>query len=87
MKMFGVKKIIGLIVLGSLKFEIKSGDFVVCDQFVDRIWGRKDIFFEGFEVRYIFAVKLYCEYLRKIVIEFVKEFGIIVYEKGIVVVI
>ncbi|WAM32820.1 S-methyl-5'-thioadenosine phosphorylase [Caldicellulosiruptor morganii] len=87
MKMLGVKKIIGPTASGSLKPEIKPGDFVVCDQFVDRTWGRKDTFFEGPEVKHISAAKPYCEYLRKIAIESAKELGITVHEKGTVVVI
>ncbi|MFZ5351135.1 MAG: MTAP family purine nucleoside phosphorylase, partial [Bacillota bacterium] len=40
MKQLGVKFIIGPTASGSLQANIKPGDFVVTDQFVDRTWGR-----------------------------------------------
>src|ERR1019366_4213030 len=32
---------------GSLQVEVEPGDFVVCDQFVDRTNGRADTFYDG----------------------------------------
>lgn len=87
MYMLGIKKIIAPTASGSLKPEIKPGDFVVCDQFIDRTWGRKDTFFEGPEVKHISAAKPYCNYLRNIAIESARELNINVHEKGTVVVI
>src|SRR5690606_28797420 len=46
MKELGVHSIIGPCAAGSLKKEIRPGDFVVSDQFVHRTWGRADTFFE-----------------------------------------
>ena len=43
----GVKAVISPCAAGSLQAHVKPGDFVVCDQFVDRTNGRKDTFFEG----------------------------------------
>ncbi|MEZ0536057.1 S-methyl-5'-thioadenosine phosphorylase [Caldicellulosiruptoraceae bacterium PP1] len=87
MHMLGVKKIIAPTASGSLKPEIKPGDFVVCDQFVDRTWGRQDTFFEGPEVKHVSAAKPYCEYLRQIAINSAKDLKINIHEKGTVVVI
>lgn len=87
MHMLEVKKIIAPTASGSLKPEIKPGDFVVCDQFVDRTWGRQDTFFEGPEVKHISAAKPYCEYLRQIAISSAKDLKIDIHEKGTVVVI
>jgi 5'-methylthioadenosine phosphorylase len=42
----GVKAVISPCAAGSLQAHVKPGDFVVCDQFVDRTNGRKDTFFE-----------------------------------------
>lgn len=44
MKELGVTRIIGPNACGSLQAHVKPGDFVICDQFVDRTWGRKDTF-------------------------------------------
>ncbi len=47
MKELGVKRILGPCAAGSLQPHVKPGDFVICDQFVNRTWGRDDTFFEG----------------------------------------
>lgn len=87
MKQLGVKWIIGPTASGSLQPAIKPGDFVVCDQFVDRTWGRNDTFFEGPEVKHPSAAYPYCPSLRKLAIEAGKSLGITIHEKGTVVVI
>lgn len=87
MKQLGVKKIIAPTASGSLQAEIKPGDFVVCDQFVDRTWGRKDTYFDGPETKHVSAAHPYCPSLRKIAIETGKSMGIGIHEKGTVVVI
>lgn len=87
MKLLGVKRIIAATASGSLQPEIKPGDFVVCDQFVDRTWGRKDTYYEGPEVRHISPAHPYCSELRKLAVEVGKSLGITIHEKGTVVVI
>ncbi len=47
MKQLGVKYIFGPCAAGSLQPHIKPGQFVICDQFVDRTSGRKDTFYDG----------------------------------------
>jgi 5'-methylthioadenosine phosphorylase len=87
MKQLGVKYIIGPTASGSLQEHIKPGDFVVCDQFVDRTWGRKDTYFEGPETRHVSPAEPYDEGLRKLAIEVCEEMGVTVHKKGTVVVI
>lgn len=89
MKQLGVKKILAPTASGSLIKNIKPGDFVICDQFVDRTWGREDTFFDGIssEVKHISSAHPYCSELRKLAIEAGKEQGITIHEKGTVVVI
>ena len=87
MKQLGVTGIIGPTASGSLRADIKPGDFVICDQFVDRTWGRKDTYFDGPETRHISAAHPYCPELRKLAIETGKSLGITTHEKGTVVVI
>src|SRR5947208_5967250 len=43
----GVSRIIGPCAAGSLQPSIRPGDFVICDQFVDRTSGRSDTYYEG----------------------------------------
>ncbi len=87
MKELGVKKIIGPTASGSLRADIKPGDFVVCDQFIDRTTGRKDTYFDGPKVTHPSSAYPYCSYLRKLAYETGKEIGINIHERGTVVVI
>ena len=47
MRELGVRRIIGPNASGALKAELELGEFVVCDQFVDRTTGRADTFYDG----------------------------------------
>jgi 5'-methylthioadenosine phosphorylase len=87
MKDLGVTKILAPTASGSLQPHIAPGDFVICDQFVDRTTGREDTFFNGPEVRHISSGHPYCPVLRQIAITSAKNQGITVHEKGTVVVI
>lgn len=87
MKKLGATKILAPTASGSLKPEIKPGDFVICDQFVDRTTGRKDTFFDGPVTKHISPAHPYCSELRQIAINTGKDLGITTHEKGTVVVI
>ena len=87
MKQLGVTRIISPCAAGSLQAHIKPGDFVICDQFVDRTSGRKDTFFDGPIVTHISTAEPYCPEMRKIAIASAKKQGISVHETGTVVVI
>jgi 5'-methylthioadenosine phosphorylase len=60
---------------------------VICDQFVDRTSGRKDTFFDGPVTTHVGMAEPYCPVLRKIAVETARQMGIVVHEKGTVVVI
>ena len=47
MREVGVRRLIGPCASGALRADLRLGEFVVCDQFVDRTWGRPDTFYEG----------------------------------------
>ncbi|MDR7544639.1 MAG: MTAP family purine nucleoside phosphorylase, partial [Armatimonadota bacterium] len=47
MKQLGVIRILAPNAAGSLHPHIRPGDFVICDQLVDRTSGRRDTFFDG----------------------------------------
>lgn len=87
MKMLGVKAIIAPTASGSLQAYIKPGEFVVCDQFVDRTWGRKDTYFEGPVTKHISPAEPYDEKLRALAIKVCQEQGVKVHKRGTVVVI
>lgn len=87
MKKLGVTRIIGPAAVGSLQASIKPGDFVVCDQFVDRTSGRIDTFYDGPVTTHIMGANPYCEDLRCLAIESIDVKGIPVHDKGTVVII
>ncbi|MCD6216974.1 S-methyl-5'-thioadenosine phosphorylase [bacterium] len=83
----GVRMVIGPCASGSLQPNIKPGDFLICDQFVDRTTGRKDTFYNGPITTHLSMSDPYCPELRKVAIEVSKEQGIVVHDSGTVVVI
>jgi 5'-methylthioadenosine phosphorylase len=87
MKELGVRRIIGPNASGALKAELELGEFVVCDQFVDRTHGRNDTFYEGPETTHVSAADPYCPELRGILVETARELGIPVRDGGTVVVV
>ncbi|MDI6843515.1 MAG: S-methyl-5'-thioadenosine phosphorylase [Anaerosomatales bacterium] len=87
MKLLGVSRIIGPNACGSLQPHVKPGDFVICDQFVDRTWGRKDTFYDGPTTTHVSSADPYCPTMRQIAVEKARELGITVHERGTVVVI
>jgi 5'-methylthioadenosine phosphorylase len=70
-----------------LQAEVQPGDFVICDQFVDRTWGRKDTFYDGPIVTHVSSADPYCPDMRKTAVETAGELGITAHPQGTVVVI
>jgi len=87
MKELGVKRIFAPCAAGSLQPNIKPGDFVICDQFVDRTNCRIDTFYDGPEVTHVSTAEPYCPVLRDIVINSAKKLGINNHQNGTVVII
>ncbi|MFH1328555.1 MAG: S-methyl-5'-thioadenosine phosphorylase [Candidatus Bathyarchaeota archaeon] len=87
MKSLGVKRIIAPSACGSLQPHVKPGDFVICDQFVDRTSGRKDTFYDGSPTRHVSVAEPYCPELRRLTIETAKNLKLRVHEKGTAVVV
>jgi 5'-methylthioadenosine phosphorylase len=87
MRALGVKAVVSPCAAGSLQREVAPGDFVVCDQFVDRTRGRADTFFDGPIVSHVSSAEIYDPTLRAIAIDVIREHGIPVHERGTVVVI
>ena len=87
MRELGVRRIIGPNASGALKAELELGEFVVCDQFVDRTSGRADTFYDGPETTHVSAADPYCPDLRALLVETAGELGIKARDGGTVVVI
>lgn len=87
MKALGVERVLAPNAVGSLQRHIKPGDFVICDQFVDRTRHRDDTFFDGPITTHVSTADPYCPQLREIAIQACKDLGIPHHERGTVVVI
>jgi 5'-methylthioadenosine phosphorylase len=87
MREAGVRRIIGPCVSGALTRELELGEFVVCDQYVDRTRGRKDTFYDGPETTHVSAADPFCPDLRRLLVETATERGIPVRDGGTVVVV
>jgi 5'-methylthioadenosine phosphorylase len=87
LKDLGVLRIIGPNASGALKADLELGEFVVCDQFVDRTSGRKDTFYDGPETTHVSAADPYCPDLRRLLVETAGELGIKARDGGTVVVV
>ena len=84
-KELGVTRIIGPCAAGSLRKEVKPGDFVICDQLVDKTSGRIDTFYDGPETTHVSFADPYCPELRSLALDSAREGDISVHERGTVV--
>jgi 5'-methylthioadenosine phosphorylase len=87
MRSLGVKAVIAPCAAGSLQLHVKPGDFVVCDQFVDRTRTRPHTFYDGPIVTHLSSAETYDPTLRGLAIETIRDHGIEVHEAGTMVVI
>jgi 5'-methylthioadenosine phosphorylase len=85
LKEIGVTRIIGPCAAGSLQREVRPGEFVVCDQLVDRTTGRADTFYDGPVTTHVSFADPYCPELRALAIDTARSEGITVHERGTVV--
>jgi len=87
MKSLGVTRLISPCAAGSIQKHVEPGDFVICDQFVNKTYNRMDTFFDGPITTHVSPADPYCPELRKIAIQTAKNLGIKVHETGTIVVI
>lgn len=87
LKELGVERIISVSAVGSLKEKVKPGDFVVCDQCIDRTKRREETFFDGPTVAHAEMAHPYCTELRGVAIAQGKKSKLRVHPKGTVAVI
>ncbi|MDD3149870.1 MAG: S-methyl-5'-thioadenosine phosphorylase [Candidatus Gastranaerophilales bacterium] len=87
MKTLGVSTVICPCAAGSLQKHVNPGDFVICDQFVNKTWNRPDTFFEGPIATHVSPADPYCPELREIAIQSAEELGIPVHKTGTILVI
>src|SRR5205085_8367932 len=81
----GVRRVLGPSAVGSLQAHLRPGEFVVCDQLVDRTRGRSDTFFDGPAVHSIPFADPYCPELRGVALAAAGDENITVHDGGTVV--
>jgi 5'-methylthioadenosine phosphorylase len=89
MRALGVRALISPFAAGSLRPEIRPGEFVVVDQVVDRTWGRPGTFYDEFQdgpVHVPFS-EPYDERLRRVLLDAAAEVGVTAVDGGTVVVV
>jgi 5'-methylthioadenosine phosphorylase len=87
MRELGVSRVLGPNACGSLQRHVKPGDFVVCDQMVDRTRDRPNTFYDGPVTTHVSFADPYCETMRRAAIEAGRALGIPMHDRGTVVVI
>jgi len=87
MKELGVRRILGPCAAGSLQVGVGIGDFVVCDQVVDRTRSRPHTFYDGPETIHISFADPYCPTMRGVIVERGRMLGITMHDGGTIVVI
>jgi 5'-methylthioadenosine phosphorylase len=87
MKQLGVTRVLGPNAAGSLQPHVHPGDFVICDQLVDRTSGRRDTFFDGPQTVHVSVADPYCPVLREVAWGVAQRQGLRAHPKGTVVVI
>jgi 5'-methylthioadenosine phosphorylase len=86
-KELGVERVLGPCAVGSLQPHVKPGEFVVCDQLVDRTNARPSTFYDGPVTTHISFADPYCPTLREVVIEQSEATDISTHDRGTMVVI
>ena len=86
-KRLGAARIIAPNAVGSLKADIRPGDLVFCDQFVNFTTGREDTFYDGPETTHVGMAQPYCAQMREVAVEAAEKLGLAHHSSGTAVVI
>lgn len=86
LKQLGCEAVITSSAVGSLRDSYRVGDFVLCDQFVDRTTTPPVTFFEGPRVVHVSMVEPYCAELRNSAAAALEGLGVNFHPSGTVVV-
>jgi 5'-methylthioadenosine phosphorylase len=87
LRSLGVTRVLAPCAAGSLSKDVHPGDFVVCDQFVDRTKRRHDTYYDGPETTHVSLADPYCPELRSVAIEACLSHGLSVHSAGTMLVI
>ncbi|MBS1839907.1 MAG: S-methyl-5'-thioadenosine phosphorylase [Acidobacteria bacterium] len=82
MKLLGVERIVSVSAVGSLKENLRPGEFLVADQFVDRTRHRISTFFGGGLVAHVTFDKPTCGQVSRVLADASVHCGVPVHRKG-----
>jgi len=84
LKMLGVEVILATAAVGSINPEMKPGNFVIVDQFLDFTKGRTSTFFDDGSqgVVHVDVTEPYCPAVREVLIETGRELGLRLHDRG-----
>jgi len=82
MKLLGVTRIVSVSAVGSMREDVKPGDFVVIDQFFDRTRHRPDTFFGQGCVAHVMFADPVCGEVRRALLQAGGELGLQVRDGG-----
>ena len=82
LKMLGVTDIIALSACGSLREEMKPGDFVLVDQFIDRTFKREKSFFNQGCVAHVSVADPVCSRMSEICRQAMRELDVVCHDRG-----
>jgi 5'-methylthioadenosine phosphorylase len=82
MRRLGVRQILSVSAVGSMKEHIAPGEFVVIDQFIDRTRHRPDSYFEGGCVAHVMFADPVCPHVRATLLEASRGAGVKVHDGG-----
>jgi 5'-methylthioadenosine phosphorylase len=86
-KQLGVERVLGPCAVGSLQSHVKPGEFVFCDQLVDRTNARPSTFYDGPVTTHISFADPYCPTMREVAIEQARAARLPSHDRGTMVVI
>jgi len=82
LKRLGVRTVISSGAVGSLREEIRPGDLVIVDQFIDKTFRRQNSFFSGFAAVHCEMSEPICGRLRKVLCETAGKINVKTHPKG-----
>ena len=87
LKQLGVSRVLSPCACGSLRPDLPPGHFVVCDQLVDRTWGRRDTYYDAPSALHVSFADPFCPELRGLATAAAAGLGIPAQDGGTIVVV
>jgi 5'-methylthioadenosine phosphorylase len=87
LKELGVRRIVAPIVCGALRLDFELGDIVICDQYIDRTWGREDTYYTGPGTILVGSAQPFCDDLSTVLVRTARGLDIRVHNGGTTVVV